>query len=258
MSELVSIIMPNFNCSGYLAATIDSVLAQTYSNWELLFVDDNSTDNSLKIIEKYAKNDSRFVILRNKGNMGAAYSRNLALKMARGRWIAFLDSDDIWLPQKLDEQISFMDNNGIAFSYSNYGTINQDGINLHLYFTGPKVVTKKMLHRCCYMGCLTVMYDSNVIGRLSIPDNIYKRNDYALWLKAITKSDCWLFNRVLAFHRKRENSLSNVNKLKLIKSHYRLFRISEGASVLKSIYFSAINVFYFLIKKSKYAFRDLR
>ena len=124
MGELVSIIMPNYNGAKYLQETLNSVLAQSYTNWELLFVDDCSTDNSLEIVQ--AIQDERIRILKNENNSGAAKSRNYALCEAKGKWIAFLDSDDLWTPEKLEKQIAFMDTNAYVFTFTDYALVDKE------------------------------------------------------------------------------------------------------------------------------------
>lgn len=136
MEELVSIIMPSYNTANYIKLTIESVLKQTYQNWELLIVDDCSTDNTDNIVAQY--NDKRIIYMKNKKNCGAAVSRNRALKVARGKWIAFLDSDDLWYPTKLEEQIKFMVQNNYSFSYTNYREINEANEENGIEVNGPK------------------------------------------------------------------------------------------------------------------------
>ena len=166
--ELVSIIMPSYNSAAFIKKTIQSVINQTYENWELIIVDDCSTDNTELVITEI--NDPRIKFFKNEKNSGAAVSRNKAIREASGKWIAFLDSDDLWLPQKLDKQISFMKKNGYHFSYTNYIEINEDDTPNGVFVTGPKRISKIGMYTSNYMGCLTVMYDSEYIGLLQIAD----------------------------------------------------------------------------------------
>ena len=142
MDELVSVIMPSFNTGEYIAASVESVLAQTYPNWELLIVDDCSTDNTTEVIGRYQ--DPRIILLKNKTNSGAALSRNYALREAKGRWIAFLDSDDTWEPNKLEKQLRFMQENGYAFTFTDY-RICLNGVWMPYINTGPDVVNKRKM-----------------------------------------------------------------------------------------------------------------
>ena len=247
----VSIIMPNYNGAKYLQETINSVLAQTYTNWELLFVDDCSTDNSLEIIRSY--NDSRIKILQNDENSGAAVSRNYALREAKGKWIAFLDSDDLWMPEKLEKQITFMVSNQIAFSYTQYREIDGENNAIGKFLTGPKKISQRGMFRYCWVGCLTVMYDKDIIGPIQIDGRIKKRNDYAIWLKVCKNADCFLLPEILAQYRRRAGSISREGKLKLIKFHYRLFRWSENKSVIAASYCTLRNLFFGVWKKMKYS-----
>lgn len=249
-NELVSIIMPNYNGAKYVKETIESVLAQTYQNWEILFVDDCSTDNSLEIVQSFQ--EARIRILKNGKNSGAAASRNYALREAKGKWIAFLDSDDIWLPEKLEKQIAFMKENNYAFSYTEYEEIDQKSVSLGKYITGPNKITKRKMFNYCWVGCLTVMYDRETIGLVQIDDRIAKRNDYAIWLKVCPKANCYLLREKLAKYRRREGSISHQSKVSLIKYHYFLFRVGEKKSWVGAWWCTLKNLFYGVIKKIKY------
>ena len=157
--ELVSIIMPTYNCARFIRESIDSVLAQTYTNWELIIVDDSSTDNTAEMVANF--NDPRIHYLRNEQNEGAALTRNKALRAAKGRYIAFLDSDDLWHPDKLERQIAFMEQNGYAFTYHEYTEIDESSKPLGVYVSGKDHVRPFDMKACCWPGCLSVMYGSN-------------------------------------------------------------------------------------------------
>lgn len=250
----VSIIMPNYNCGKFLTETINSVLNQTYQNWELLIVDDFSTDNSVDIIKSYCEKDERVKLLVNEQNCGAAASRNLALREASGKWIAFLDSDDLWLPKKLEKQLAFMVEGGYGFSYTSYEHVDEQCNKINVVVTGPKVLSKRKMFHYCYPGCLTVIYDCSVIGVLQIPDEIANgENDYALWLKVVKHFKCYYLNEVLSLYRVRSASLSHKSsKFKLIKNHYKLFRLSEKRSSIATLFCVARNLFYGFWKKVIY------
>lgn len=162
MDELVSVIMPSYNTGKYIGESIWSVLKQTYENWELLIVDDCSTDSTDEVVKPFLS-DVRIRFYKNEKNNGAAVSRNRALREAKGRWIAFLDSDDLWKPEKLERQIRFMKNNGYHFSYTNYSEIDENGKPNGISVTGPRKITKTGFFNYCWPGCLTVMYDSKII-----------------------------------------------------------------------------------------------
>lgn len=250
MSELVSIIMPSYNTGHFIKETIESVLAQSYVNWELIIVDDCSTDNTDEVVSGFLY-DSRILYIKNKKNSGAAVSRNRALREAKGKWIAFLDSDDLWETEKLQKQISFMKDNDYHFSYTNYIEIDEASNPNCRSVTGPKRITKFGMYNYCWMGCLTVMYDAEKIGLIQIAD-IKKNNDYAIWLKVCRKADCYLLNDNLARYRKRNGSISNHGYLKLIKWHYKLYREAEGRNIVSSSILTVRNLICGVIKKIIY------
>lgn len=250
MSDLVSIIMPSYNTAGFIAETIRSVIAQTYENWELIIVDDCSTDNTDAVVAEFLA-DTRIRYIKNEQNSGAAISRNRALREARGRWIAFLDSDDLWLPEKLEKQIAFMKEKGYAFSYTDYAEIDESSHSNGRIVTGPRRITKHRMYDYCWLGCLTVMYDAKVVGLIQIAD-IRKNNDYAMWLKVCKKAECYLLNETLAKYRKRLGSISNHGCMQLIKWHYKLFREVESNNGFVSLILTIRNMFWGVWKKIKY------
>jgi len=250
MEDLVSIIMPSYNTDKFIGESIFSVLNQTYINWELLIVDDCSTDNTKNIVKQF--DDKRIKFFQNEKNSGAAISRNKALREARGKWIAFLDSDDLWYPDKLEKQIKFMEDNNYHFSYTNYEEIDEHANHSNILITGPKKISKRKMYNYCWPGCLTVMYDSTTVGLIQVAD-IKKNNDYAMWLKVCKKEKCYLLDSCLAQYRKgRTGSISNNSIKKLIKWHYRLFRYADGHNFIISLWFTFCNMFYGFIKKIKY------
>ena len=250
MNELVSIIMPSYNTAKFISETIESVSVQTYPNWELIIVDDCSTDDTDAVVRPYLVDD-RIRYIKNEKNSGAAVSRNRALREAKGKWVAFLDSDDLWLPEKLEKQIEFMEKNDYHFSYTNYIEIDEESKTNGKRVTGPKKITKHGMYNYCWMGCLTVMYDAETIGLIQIAD-IKKNNDYAMWLKACKKADCYLLDEVLAKYRKRSGSISNHGYTKLIKWHYKLYREAEKRSPLVSVALTLRNLFWGVLKKIRY------
>ena len=254
-NQLVTVIMPSYNCGKFVDNTIYSVQAQTYQNWELLFVDDYSKDDSVQKVMALAAADSRIKVFKNSKNSGAAVSRNKALKEAKGRWIAFLDSDDLWEPTKLERQIEFMEKNKYAFSYTRYSEIDEDGRELGTIIGGPKHISKQGMYAYCWPGCLTVMYDANKIGLVQIAD-IKKNNDYAIWLKVCRKADCYLLDDCLAKYRHRTGSISNHGYLALIKWHYKLFHDAEGMNMLASSLMTVVNMFFGVMKKLLYMKRQ--
>ena len=253
MNGLVSIIMPSYNTGRFIKETIESVLAQSYSNWELILVDDCSKDDTDAVLSEYLA-DARIRYIKNETNSGAAVSRNRALREAKGKWIAFLDSDDLWAPEKLEKQIRFMEENGYHFSYTNYIEIDEESKPNGKSITGPKKITKHGMYNYCWMGCLTVMYDAEAVGLIQIED-MKKNNDYAMWLKVCKKANCYLLDESLARYRKRSGSISNQGYTKLIKWHYKLYREAEKKNPISSAFLTCRNLFFGIIKKIKYVKR---
>lgn len=249
---LVSIITPSWNCASFIEETIKSIQSQTYTNWELLFQDDCSTDHTREIVAKYAEQDSRIKYECNPQNSGAAITRNNAMKRAKGRWIAFLDSDDLWTPDKLEKQIKFMVEHDYHFSYTSYCEINEQSEETGKWISGPKHITKAGMYAFCWPGCLTVMYDWEKVGLIQIAD-IKKNNDYAMWLKVCKKADCYLLDECLAKYRRgRTGSISTHGYSTLIKWHYKLFRDAEGMNPISSFIMTVINMVCGLYKKKRY------
>lgn len=250
---MVSIIMPSYNCGQYLEETIRSVQAQTYTNWEILFVDDCSTDDTEAIINGIA--DERIRYFKNISNNGAAVSRNIALREAKGHWIAFLDSDDLWMPTKLEKQVQFMEENRYKFSYTFYSEMDEEGNDTGVIVSGPLRITKAGMYAFCWPGCLTVMYDANEVGILQIAD-IKKNNDYAMWLRVCQKADCYCLPEVLAYYRRgRSGSVSSHSIFTMIKWHYKLFRDAEKMGEIQSLLHTWINLVCGFYKKLKYVRR---
>lgn len=248
---LISIITPTWNCAKFICETILSVRKQTYQNWELIISDDCSTDNTYKVVEPYLEMDKRIKYICNERNSGAAITRNNALKVAKGRWIAFLDSDDLWLPEKLEKQVAFMAENGYAFSYHEYTEMTEFGKDLGVYVSGIKKVSKFDMYACCWPGCLAVMYDHEKIGLIQIND-VKKNNDTAMWLKVVQKAPCYLLKENLARYRKRKNSITPKPLWQRIWAHYPLFRKAEEMNPIIATFWTLVNVIGNGIKKMFY------
>lgn len=250
-SRLVSIIMPTYKCGRFIAESIRSVQNQTYTNWELIIVDDCSGDGTAEMVTALQKSESRILFFQNSVNSGAAVSRNTALKNAKGRWIAFLDSDDLWEPTKLEKQIRFMEENGHAFSYHDYIEIDEQDKELGVFVSGKKHVGKFDMFACCWPGCLSVMYDASKIGLIQIND-IKKNNDTAIWLKVIRKTDCYLLKECLGRYRRRANSITPKPMWLRIWAHYPLFHVAEEMNPVSATFWVVMNVFGNAYKKMKY------
>lgn len=232
---LVSIITPTYNCASYIAETIESVQNQTYQNWEMIIVDDCSQDNTLDIVHSYLLKDSRIKYERLSENHGAAFARNKAMCIASGAYMAFLDSDDLWLPSKLETQIEYMQTNHCAISCTKYECIEENGVpNGKIVNVIPRTSYNRLLLDCP-VGNSTVMYDVTKLGKFKVPD-IRKRNDDALWLQMLKKEPyIYGIDTVLMQYRIRHSSLSS-KKLSLIKYHWQLYRDIERLSIPRSIF----------------------
>lgn len=232
-SELVSVITPAFNCEKFIAEMITSVLSQTYTNWEMIIVDDCSSDKTAEIVASFQEKDSRIKYYYNTTNRGSAFSRNMALQKAKGKWIAFLDSDDLWHPKKLEKQIGFMIKNKYHFSYTNYCEIDENSKETNILITGPKVIPNRLMKAYCWPGCLTVMYDAEKIGIMQSAD-IRINEEYALWIKISRKANCYLLDENLAKYRRHSDSLTDKSYFSLIKWHYWMFRKLDNNTIASS------------------------
>lgn len=250
MQNLVSIIMPSYNTAQYIEESIQSVINQSYRDWELIIVDDNSTDDTDIVIKKY-ENDNRIIYIKNEENLGAALTRNKAIRAAKGKYIAFLDSDDLWTSDKLSKQINFMQENNYVFTYHNFEKIDEDSNPLNVLVTGPKVVTKRKMYNYGYPGCLTFIYDAEFYGLIQIED-IKKNNDYAILLQLCKKANCYLLDETLAKYRIRKQSISHDKLYKKLKSHFDLFHVCDKQNAVKSFYLATKNMVYGIDKKLRY------
>ena len=232
---LVSIIMPNYNSDRFVEETIRSVLDQTYSNWELLFVDDCSSDGSLDIVR--AIDDERIRVFPLLENSGAAVARNVAIKEARGKWIAFLDSDDLWDPAKLERQLDYMRNNEVCFSFTDYYVMNNNDAQVSVFKPSLDKCDYEDILKHNYIGCLTAIYDAEKLGKAYMPTNAEKREDMACWLSILKKGICaHCLHEPLATYKVHSNSVSS-NKAKMIKYQWNVYRKVENLSIVKSLYY---------------------
>lgn len=254
---LVSIITPTWNCAAFICETIRSIQAQTYQNWELIISDDCSTDNTKKVIEPYLYGDNRIKYICNDMNSGAAITRNNALRVAKGKWIAFLDSDDLWLPDKLEKQVKFMMDNGYSFTYHEYTEMTEEGVDNGIYVSGIKKVNAFDMYACCWPGCLSVMYDREKIGLIQIKD-VRKNNDTAMWLKVVKKAPCYLLKENLAQYRRRKGSITPKPIYQRIWAHYPLFRVAEEMNPIVATFWTIMNVFGNAYKKMFYVKKIIR
>ena len=232
---LVSIITPTYNCAKFIGRTIESVQRQTYTNWEMVIVDDRSTDNTKDIVEHYIADDPRIKYHLLELNSGAAIARTESMRFAQGQYMAFLDSDDIWTPDKLEKQLAFMERTGHAFTCTAYEQIDENDRPLNRTIKTIEKTNYNRLLLDCPVGNSTVMYNVGIMGKFEVP-NIRKRNDDALWLTMLKKEKyIWGMHDVLMQYRIRSNSISS-NKIKVIKYHWILYREIEHLSVLRSVF----------------------
>lgn len=232
--ELVSIIMPAYNCGDFIGTTLDSVINQSYKNWEVIVVDDCSNDNTADVVQEYIKKDNRIKYHKLEKNSGAAVARNKAVDLASGKYMAFLDSDDVWFAEKLTKQIGFMEENDYGFTCTSYTKIDERGEYLNRTIaTQPKRDYDGVLKTC--PGNSTVIYNAEKLGKFKIPD-IKKRNDYVMWLQVI-KKEKYLhgIEEPLGSHRIRTEGISS-NKKSLVGYHWKVYREIEKLSLLKSSY----------------------
>lgn len=248
---LVSVIMPSWNTEKFIAESIQSVINQTYTNWELIIVDDCSTDYTDDVVDSF--HDNRIRYYRNEKNLGAALTRNKALREARGEWIAFLDSDDLWMPEKLEHQVKFMRENGYSLSYTEYEKIDEESNPLSIYVSGPDKVNKRRMYNYDYIGQLTMMYSAKKFGLIQIKD-IKKNNDYAIRLQLYKKpaTSAYLLKENLAKYRVRKVSISHDKFRRKFKSHYELFHMCDEKPAMIAMWYTCWNMFFGVLKKKIY------
>ena len=251
--DLVSIITPCYNSEKYISETIKSVINQKYQKWEMIIVDDCSQDTSVQIIEQFSNQDNRIKLIKLTVNKGAGYCRNSAIKEARGQYYSFLDSDDIWLEDKISKQIDFMIKNNISFCYSAYNFINEVSTLLDVppFFSSFRVSYNDLL-KTNHIGCLTAMYDITKISDQKLyMSEMRSRQDLSLWLNILKIIDfVYVLNEVLASYRIRRNSISS-NKITAIYYQWKLYRDVEKISFSKSIYFLIFYLYFGVIKYFK-------
>ena len=253
---LVSIITPSYNSSSFIVETIEGIINQTYPNWELLITDDCSTDDSVKIIDSYIQKDSRIKLYKLEKNSGAGVCRNKSIEMAKGRFIAFCDSDDVWMPQKLEKQLKLMDEKDCALSHSSYMLMNESGIEQGIVVCMRKIDFASM-KRDDGIGCLTAMYDTSKVGKMYMSE-LRKRQDWGLWLEILKKCNVsYGLKEPLAYYRLRTGSISN-NKFTLIKHNINVYRTILKFSVFKSyMYFFFVFMPTYICKKIRIKINSL-
>jgi len=244
-TPLVSIITPSYNSTLFIKETIESVLNQTYKNWEMIIVDDDSTDKSQEIVALYASKDDRIKLLINVENLGAAQSRNRAIKEAKGDYIAFLDSDDIWFADKLEKQISLMERNDIFLSYTSYNTMNETGKVVGVFPVKEKVTYNDLL-KTSSIGTLTTVYNAKELGKFYFEE--VGHEDYVMKLQILKKIDfAQGIKEPLANYRIVRKSLSS-NKFQAASWQWHIYRKVEKLSLVKSIYYFVYYTYHGIFK----------
>lgn len=245
--NLISIITPMYNAQKYVGQTIESVLAQTYPNWEMLIVNDGSNDACSEVVKKYAEKDSRIKLI-NQSNGGSASARNNALKSAQGRYICFLDADDLLLPTFFEKQLHFLKEKNAALVFSSYNRIDENGNEKLNPFIVPEKVTYNSLLKTCPISCLTSIYDKRIVGEQFFREDLKSlRDDFAFWLEMLKKIKVAYGNKeILAAYRVFRSSTTG-NKKKVIKPQFLIYYKIEKLGLLRSMYYLchwAINGFF--------------
>jgi teichuronic acid biosynthesis glycosyltransferase TuaG len=223
MNDLVSIITPTYNSEKYIRETIKSVQNQTYPNWEMIIVDDCSTDATVRIIEEIAIQEPRITLIKSDRNSGAGIARGKSIEKAKGKYISFLDADDLWKSEKLQKQILFLKERNLPFTFSSYEWIDEDGNPLYKEMFSPNPLTYSQLKFCNYIGNVTGIYDVEFFGKIPM-SSIRKRQDWIHWLTILKEiNTAYPITESLAYYRVRKDSISS-SKIKLVKYNYRVYR----------------------------------
>ncbi|AWG20877.1 glycosyl transferase [Flavobacterium faecale] len=233
-NALVSILIPTYNSALFIKDAVQSIREQTYTNWEIIIVDDASTDQTLDILKSIAAIDTRVQWTQLAQNSGTGVARNTALKQAKGRYIAFLDADDLWKPEKLQTQLDFMKSHAVPFTFSSYDCMNEKGKLLNVRVVPPQNLSYRQLFFCNYVGNLTGIYDSHFFGKVSILPN-RKRQDWMHWLTILKKiKSAKAVPESLAIYRIRQNSIS-ASKLDLVKHNFGVYKQFHGLSWISAL-----------------------
>ncbi|MDG2433119.1 glycosyltransferase family 2 protein [Flavobacterium sp.] len=250
-SALVSVIIPTFNSAQFIAEAIQSVQLQSYANWEIIVVDDASQDTTVTIVSELIKADARIQLYQLAQNSGTGVARNLGLEKAKGKYLAFLDSDDLWKPHKLEKQLQWMHIHQLPFTFSFYDCMDENGQPLGREIQAPKNLTYNQLFFCNYIGNLTGIYDVAFFGKIPISPN-RKRQDWMLWLTILKRiRTSQPVPESLAFYRIRSNSISTA-KVNLLKHNYAIYRKHHGLTSIKASLCMLLFLWKQLVVKPKY------
>lgn len=252
--NLVSIIMLSHNRGQFVEESVRSILAQTYTNWELLFYDVNSQDDTGSRVMELMALDSRIHVYRMPYRHATTSAMNAALKEAKGRWIAFLNPGDLWEPEKLERQVAYMEKNGFRFSYTAYQRASNICVSRTLVQCGPQRVTHEDMEKCCWMRDLTVMYDADAIGEIQVED-FRHNNYYALWLKVSEKADCHLLPECLAKLRTPQSTIMEYLLTDKLSWRYRVYRWELGKNPFVATWMTLRCLYYASLKRARYVSR---
>jgi len=242
VDDLISIVTPVYNAERFVSKTINSVLSQTYQNWEQILVNDCSTDESEEIIKGFCEQDARIKYVKLDKNVGEGGARNAGLEVARGRYIAFVDSDDLWKPNKLESQLAFMRKENIGFTFTAYELIAEDDTKLRKVLKAPKTMTYKQLLKNTVIGCSTVMIDRKIVGDFRMPvSRLFV--DHPTWFSILKRGHvAYGVNEVLTEYRIVKSGLS-YNKLKEMKRKWKMYRVTENMNFLNTLFYFCCNMF---------------
>jgi len=247
---MVSIITPSYNSEQFITTTITSVINQTHKDWELIIVDDASIDNTCNIVSKFSKKDSRIKLIKQTKNSGTGVARNTAIKAAQGNYLAFLDSDDVWKPNKLEKQLAVMKSTKAVICFSSYELINEEGKSLNKIIEALSRLTYEKQLKCNYIGNLTGIYSVDRLGKVYMPE-IKKRQDWVMWLNLLKKGGLAIgIKESLAYYRVRKDSISS-NKFNLITYNFNVYKKALGFGLLKSIRYLIVFLHEYFFVKSK-------
>lgn len=235
---LVTIVTPVYNSINYVRDSIESVINQTFQNWEMILVDDGSNDGSFELISSIAKIENRIKIIRNKENRGSGLSRNKAIKLANGKYIAFLDSDDLWHNDKLKIQIELMEKNKWSFSHTSYGYISEQGEKIKSTFhVSEHPINYSNLLKRTEISCLTAVYNQRILGKCYMTEH-RRKQDYALWLSILKKNvESQPIDVELAYYRQRPGSATS-NKRSLITNHVKFLMETQSMNFIQALYYT--------------------
>jgi len=248
--NLVSIITPSYNSAKFISRTIKSVQNQTYSNWEMIIIDDFSSDNSCEIIEQFIIDDDRIHLIKLDTNKGAAIARNEGIRLARGKYIAFLDSDDLWYIDKLRIQIDEMELNKLNFTFTDYYLTNEQNNSLIPFNSLLTEVFYDDIIKFNYIACSTVVFNQEALGKNFMP-NIRNRQDWGLWINLIRLNKTAInIRKYLMYYMVRVDSISD-NKFKMVKYHWYIYNSFLGFKFGKSIFYLLRNILFHMNNKRR-------